>query len=172
MARPWGLRVVHACWDKDAIAIIEDRRKDGRILYEDLPEIAKKESPFARAVERLTSGPEISLPEGFSFLDSKNVRRSHVRVAWWRAGSGSWRDAALSVLDPSELPASPIGEVRGVPSYGESEPPVLVGHYKMSGTPHIEASQAACLDYPNSPCLYHWDGEPQLSDEGLRVIID
>ena len=165
-----GLRIVHACWDPDAIATIAARRTDGRLREEDLEEVARKETPFAKAVDLLVSGPEIPLPPGIGFHDAAGHYRSQVRIAWWRADARTWRDAALSVPDPTVLPEAEIEIGRGVTFYGVEEPPVLMGHYKMQGHPSIERPRAACLDYPKAPCVYEWTGESALRNDGLRVL--
>ena len=164
-----GLRLVHACWDHSAIEVVKKRRSDGRLHHDDLEEIAAKQTPFAKAVETLTSGPEVKLPEGYKFHDMKDEPRQHVRIAWWLANGGTWRDVSLSVKNLEELPDSPFEGVEGVPSYAQTELPVLVGHYKMQGQPRIDAPQAACLDYPEKYCVYHWVGEPFLLAKNLRT---
>ncbi|WP_416915726.1 MAG: hypothetical protein ACMUJJ_01715 [Roseicyclus sp.] len=80
-----GLRLVHACWDPDAIATIAARRPDGRLHEDDLEEVARKETAFAKAVDLLVSGPEIPLPAGIGFHDAAGHYRSQVRIAWWRS---------------------------------------------------------------------------------------
>ncbi|WP_044037714.1 hypothetical protein [Octadecabacter arcticus] len=52
-----GFRLVHACWVDDAIATVAKRRPDGPLRVEDLLEVSEKKTKFAKAVERLTSGP-------------------------------------------------------------------------------------------------------------------
>lgn len=165
-----GLRLVHACWDLDAIATIAARRPDGRLREDDLNEVARKETAFARAVDLLVSGPEIPLPPGVGFHDAAGHYRSQVRIAWWRADARTWRDAALSVPDPDALPDTEIDLGSGVTFYGPQEPPVLVGHYKMQGQPRIEGPTAACLDYPRLPCVYCWKGEEALRYDNLRPV--
>lgn len=165
-----GLRLVHAFWSDGAIATIAARRPDGRLHVSDLEEVAAKETAFAKAVDLLVSGPEIPLPTGVSFTDAAGHRRTDVRIAWWRSDAPTWRAAALSVPDPSELPDGAIGPTRDLEFYRADAPPVLVGHYKMTGPPRIETAQAACLDYPKRPCVYRWRGERCLSDAGLAEI--
>ncbi len=165
-----GLRLVHACWDEVAIETIKERRSDGRLQLDDLEEVAAKETPFALAVETLTSGPEVRLPIGEGFHDIKGIRREHVRIAWWRANGGSWRDVALSVPDINELPDTEVAGAQGIPVYPAGQPPVLVGHYKMKGTPRIDVGQAACLDYPDNSCVYHWSGEDRLVQENIQSL--
>ncbi|WP_208179842.1 metallophosphoesterase [Sinorhizobium medicae] len=97
-----GLRLVHACWSDEAIAIISARRPDGRLHSEDLPEIAGEATPFGRAVKTLVSGPEVALPAGRFFSDVNGHLRNQVRLAWWRAGGRTWREVALSIVGPEQ----------------------------------------------------------------------
>lgn len=165
-----GLRLIHACWSEPHIALIAERRPDGRLRPEDLEEIAQESSEFGRAVKTLVSGPEARLPEGASFLDFGGHRRQEVRLAWWRSEAATWREAVLSVPDPNELPDALLPEDIQATIYPGDAAPVLVGHYKMGGQPELEARNAACLDYPKSPCVYHWQGEPQLLDSNLQIL--
>jgi hypothetical protein len=165
-----GLRLVHACWDDAAIEIIKARCPDGRLRTDDLPEVAAAASPFGKAVERLLSGPEVSLPEGYKFHDTNNHERREVRLAWWRPEATTWRDACLSVPKPDDLPSGAIPPDTAALLYREDAPPVVVGHYKMSGTPGIEAPNAACLDYPTRPCVYHWRAGQSLLPDNLIVL--
>jgi hypothetical protein len=133
-------------------------------------EVAAKVSPFAKAVQTLLTGPEEPLPEGYLFHDFSGHARNEVRIAWWRSQATTWREAALSVPDPSELPDVLLTEDRRAVLYPEAEVPVLVGHYKMDGEPKIETTQAACLDYPHTPCAYRWRGEAKLHRDNLLKI--
>jgi hypothetical protein len=144
-----GLRLVHACWDEASIDVIRERRADGRLRVEDLEEVALKQSSFAKAVESLTSGPEVLLPDEFWFHDNKGNRRREVRLAWWKPQQGTWRELALAVPKVQQLPDTPVIGTEAIRIYGEDQMPVLVGHYKMKGDPIIEVGQAACLDYPD-----------------------
>lgn len=164
------IRLVHACWDAEAIATIARRRPDGLLRAEDLPEINDPASPFGAAVKLLTSGHEVQLPDGAHFHDRAGHARREVRLAWWPGRPRSWAGAALSVGDPGELPAGPIPDGVLPPPYAEDAPPVFVGHYKMPGQPLIEASNALCLDYPHQPCAYRWRGETRLDPANLLLV--
>lgn len=161
------LRLVHACWDAEAIRTISSRRPDGRLRIEDLEEVAAKDSKFAKAVDRLLTGPKVKLPEGYVFHDNSGHARNRVRIAWWRSQATKWTDAALSVPDPSQLPKQPFSGTTNTYFYPKHEPPVFVGHYKMSGVPSVEEAPAMCLDYPSRPCLYQWSGETLPKAENL-----
>lgn len=164
-----GLRLVHACWDQVSIDVIKERRPDGRLHPEDLEEVALKQSSFAKAVEALTSGPEVLLPDDHWFYDTKQNRRREVRLAWWKTQQGTWRDLALAVPDLQQLPNTPVSGTDSIRIYGADQKPVLVGHYKMKGAPKIEVEQAACLDYPDVRCVYNWSGENKLTQENLSI---
>ncbi|MCP1169023.1 metallophosphoesterase [Limimaricola litoreus] len=157
-----SLRLVHAYWSDTDIAEVAARRPDGRLAEEDLYEIAAESTEFGRAVNRLTSGPEIQLPAGYAFRDLGEHERTQMRLAWWRTDAKTWRDAALSVPNPSDLPDTPLPQERGAEIYSADAPPVLMGHYKMKGRPQIETSNAACLDYPETPVVMKFRGETDL----------
>lgn len=164
-----GLRLVHACWSEAEIALIRERRPDGRLRPEDLPEIAREDSAFGCAVKLITSGREVALPEGVSFLDKGGNRRHHVRLAWWRQDK-TWRQAALSVPDRECLPDTPLPEAIVTPAHPAGAAPVFVGHYKMEGAPRVEGEHVLCLDYPDAPCVYRWSGEAQIVPARLHDI--
>ncbi|WP_306751518.1 metallophosphoesterase [Paracoccus actinidiae] len=164
-----GLKLVHACWFEPEIELIRVRRPDGRLRPEDLPEIAREDTDFGRAVKLITSGREVALPRGVSFLDKRGDRRQDVRLAWWRQDK-TWRDAALSVPDRSSLPDSPLPGDIVTPAHPAGAAPVFVGHYKMDGQPRVESKHVLCLDYPATPCVYRWSGETQIDPTRLQEI--
>lgn len=157
-----GLRLVHAFWSDRVIDILRQRRPDGFLREEDLPEIATESSAFGRAVKLLVSGPEVRLPPGFTFTDFKGHSRAEMRIAWWRGAASTWRELALSVPDPSLLPDTAIEAGQIEELYPSDAVPVLVGHYKMAPPLRLDHRKAACLDYPSAPCIYTWRGEEEL----------
>ncbi|MDA9812467.1 hypothetical protein N9C03_01565, partial [bacterium] len=93
--------------------------------------------------------------------------REHVRLSWWNAENTTWRKAALSVPDLSELPTSELPVDMMGELYSVDAPPVLVGHYKMKGIPSLQSANATSLDYPMNKCVYHWSGESRLQSKNL-----
>lgn len=148
-----GLRLAHACWSIPDIATVAARRPDGRLQESDLVEIGEESTPFGRAVKRIVSGPEVRLPAGHSFLDHKRHPRTEVRLAWWRNDAATYRAAALSVPDVMVLPDIPLPAGVVAEIYPADAAPVLVGHYKMTGRPHVSGN-ATSIDYPDAPCAY------------------
>lgn len=165
-----GLRLAHAFWSDVHVAEIKKRRPDGLLKREDLAEIAADTTPFGKAVKLLVSGPEVTLPEGFVFHDYHGNARREVRLAWWNADARTWPRATLSVPDPSELPQFEMPQDAIAEIYRSDFPPVLVGHYKMMGVPQIQHPRASSIDYPNTPCIYRWSGESDLTSAHLVRI--
>ena len=166
-----GLRLVHAQWDTRAIKEISKRRPTGYLKAEDLEEIADKKSAFAKAVETLTTGAEVTLPNKATFKDKNGTSRSKVRLAWWKPQGCTWQEMALSIEDTSMLPAEPFPEsIMKNFTYSDSNPPVLVGHYKMTGDLAVHSPNATSLDYPKNACIYKWKGEDKLLSSQLISI--
>ncbi|WP_430258281.1 metallophosphoesterase [Neorhizobium sp. IRS_2294] len=167
-----GLRLVHAYWDDAHISTITDRVEDGRLRRQDLQELAFEDepTPFADAVLSILKGPEAELPEGVNFLDFKGHRRTSARLRWWEAGNRTWHAAALSIPPDQQLPDLPVPESSAIRFYDRSAKPVFFGHYKMHGSPVLDAPNAACLDYPSTPCAYRWDGEQELRPDHLVLV--
>lgn len=164
-----GLRLVHACWDTTHIETIRWRNPDGRLRRSDLQELAleNQATPFAKAVLHTLKGAEAELPHPHSFLDKSQHRRTAVRLKWWQEDACTWRSAALSVPDVSDLPETLVATETGINFYGATEKPVFFGHYKRLGQPLLDAPNAQCLDYPHHACAYRWDGESELRGERL-----
>lgn len=165
-----GCRVVHACWDErhmDRLAPHVD--SEGRLGRSVLEHSMRKGSLEYQAIEVLLKGPEATLPPGVHFHDKDGNIRREVRLAWWDTTAKTFRDAALSMkgLDlatiPNEtLPASALPVIsRGGP--------VFFGHYWLTGTPHPQTPNIACVDYSagrGEPLVaYRWDGETELLPE-------
>lgn len=165
-----GFRLIHACWNEAAIANFRTRRPDGFLAPQDPEEVAAESTPFGRAVKLLVSGPEARLPDREAFHDFGGEERHEVRLARWRGNATTWRKAAPSVPRPEDLPDQALPPEVQFEPYTADQPPVFVGHYKMAGTPIIDAPNAVCLDYPHALCIYLWQGEAGLkADHLLRV---
>ena len=163
-----GLRVVHACWDREAIGLLERRLGSGGLLdMETLEAAGEQDSAEYGAIETILKGREIRLPEGYSFPDKEGTLRQHIRVRWWDAGIRTYRDAFLGPDSAvPHIPEAPIDaeyEFR----YGRDEKPCFLGHYWLEGRPAPLADNIACLDYSvarpgGKLCAYRWDGEQVL----------
>jgi hypothetical protein len=165
------LRIVHACWDRVAIArIAEQYDRYGSLSNSLLYASCSPGNWEFRAVETLLKGKEIPLPRAQSFTDKDGITRHHIRVRWWDRGATSYRDAFLGT--ESMATAIPEDDIDGdhLVEYGHDEVPVFMGHYWLTGKPAPLAPNIACLDYsvakPGGKLVaYRWDGERVLHPE-------
>ncbi len=167
-----GLRVVHACWDESAQAVVG--REDGRLTESLLRAASTKGTEEHKAIETLLKGKEVSLPDGLSFPDGYGDERSAIRVRWWSEAQ-SYRQAFLgpdrvAALVP-DVPM-PEGVIR---PYNPEGAPLVIGHYWLKGEVEPQAPNVACVDYsvakPGGHLVaYRWDGEPTF-DKAKFVAV-
>lgn len=142
-----GFRAVHACWVDPTIDRVRALTNDGVLSVEQLIRAADLADELFHLAEEITKGPEHKLPDGFAFRDKDGTHRDHVRLQWWNAGARTWRDIAISVPDPDDLPDVPLPGSLMAQTYPVHERPVFFGHYWLSGDPVLQAPNALCLDY-------------------------
>lgn len=160
------IRVVHAWWHQPHVDLVARRLPSGRAMDDDfLHEAYVNGSPEWEAMEGLTKGLEIRLPDGHSFVDHGGVERHEVRTKWWHEEPRSYRDVAI-VGDGQHhrVPDHPLpDDYAGAPVEGS---PVFIGHYWMTGHPGLQSPKVACVDYSaakDGPLVaYRWDGEQDL----------
>lgn len=165
--------LIHAWWNQEFVdQVAESQEPDGRLSEEFVVGAFKRGSDSYVAMEGLTKGLEIDLPEGFNFLDHTGIERKVARVQWWNDSAETYRDAAMVPGDQVER----IPDVRlpiTLPARSVDDSPVFIGHYWLSGTPSILARNVACMDYgagKDGPLVaYRWNGEPELSDGAFVV---
>lgn len=172
------IRIVHATWDADAMALIQQLLPQLLVTDDFLVQASRDGSQAYNAVENLLKGVEAKLPDGLSYKDSGGHIRHHARLKWWlHPEQKSWQTMALlpdrQLLE--QLPDTPLPETIQT-DYDASEPPVFFGHYWFSGKPKPQAPNVACLDYsvarPGGKLVaYRWGGESSLAKSNF-VWVD
>lgn len=168
-----GLRVVHACWDDQAIKNIAlGLQEHGGVSTTFLQSAGKGNSLFA-PVDVVLKGKEAALPDGKSFQDKDGNVRTEIRTRWYLSPEGqTYQTYALQ----SDVIACDTGLAESVMAqaapYPATAKPVFVGHYWLSAEyPEILAENVACLDYSVAKggflCAYHWDGEQKLNNRNF-----
>lgn len=140
-------RVVHACWDPEAIRRLSPRLRDDQTLTaETLVASARRGSDEHRDIETLLKGPEVPLPTEAAYTDKDGNLRRHARHAWWNTAPITWDDAVLlprGAVRPSAnspLPVPPVAPY--------TDPvPVFFGHYWFTGKPAVLRTNTVCVDY-------------------------
>ena len=118
-----------------------------------------------RAVEGLTKGLEVPLPESHAFFDKDGHERRNVRIRWWDESVHSYRDLALMPEDARMALPEVAVPSEDRPVYDQQKP-VFIGHYWLQGQPELQSEKIACVDYSagkGGPLVaYRWDGENTL----------
>ncbi len=170
-----GLRVVHAAWDEAAIRVVRGRSfHDPKFVLD----AGTKGTSACVATEILLKGPEITLPEGVICRDKDGTERSEMRVSWWRSQSAARTYLDVAVPGAGGIPDLPIAEqlVSTLPSYGESDPPVVFGHYWLPpDAPRPLGDNAACVDFSVAKpggflAAYSWSGEKRLKRDRFTLV--
>jgi len=170
------LKIVHACWDKQAIDAIRDSQNGSPYLGETLLEAASEKGTWQyQAIETILKGKEISLSGGASFRDKDGNKRHEIRVRWWDHGALTYKEAFMG--PESARTHIPEDEVHGdhLVEYSHEESPVFLGHYWLEGEPAPLAPNIACLDYSVAKpggrlTAYRWDGEQSLTSDKFMWI--
>ncbi len=167
-----GLRVVHACWDREIMARIGSRHDGARLTATLLHQASTPGREEYADVETLLKGREIPLPDGHHYIDRYGKERRRIRIRWWDRGATTYREKFLGSPEwETHLPDTQITGDHAL-DYDRTEPPVFLGHYWLSGTPAPLADNVACLDYSvgrpgGKLAAYRWDGERRLRNEGF-----
>jgi hypothetical protein len=170
------LRIIHACWDRQAIRRIQHARQGSNLPGDALLESACRAGSWQfAAVETLLKGKEIPLQPGVSFRDKDGNARQHIRIRWWDRAATTYRTAFLG--PESTRTHIPDDDIAGdhLVDYAHNAPPVFLGHYWMEGEPAPLAENIACLDYsvakPGGKLVaYRWNGERRLQQQAFVSV--
>jgi len=173
-------RVVHACWDDNAIERLKEFSSDHCIGEDFLHESSVQGSFAGRLVDKLTRGTALELPNGETILGKDGLVRHMFRTKFWSDNPQVYNDV---VFQPDPLPAEmanrPLSAIerQQLLRYPLSERPVFVGHYWMADDPMPIQPNIACLDYSavkyGKLLAYRMDDELELSrDKFIWVEVN
>lgn len=178
------LRIIHACWDKKSMAILENhniRDENGRLTDDFFVNSCRKHTEIYDAVEVLLKGPEIKLPGGLYFVDKDGNERREARLKWWREISLDEKPQYEDIImaEGSSFGNNPVDEetLKTIAHFNdESTSPVFFGHYWLNGfsDPSCLTKKACCLDYSAAKggkmVAYTFKGEKTLRNENFTWI--
>lgn len=171
-----GLRVIHACWHPQALEFLRPYlTADNRLTPQTMilatrepDDEAQSDTPHMSvftAMEWILKGVEVPLPAPHVFRDADGHERNRVRIRWWDTAASDFRRAAL-LPDRLRLALPDVPIPRHALVAHDTEKPLFVGHYWLTGTPQPLSQRVACVDYSIAKggklVAYRWDGEPTL----------
>ncbi|MBT6849355.1 MAG: diadenosine tetraphosphatase [Planctomycetaceae bacterium] len=167
-----NLRIVHACWDQAQLDHITHKFA-GHIGFDVslLMEASNPGDPLFHAIETVLKGPEVSLPQGYSYQDKEGNVRYRIRIKWYEPFNG--QTIAQYMMPPTTPPDPNLNRPLVLPShakpqgYPATDPPVFVGHYWMpSKSPAPLTPNVTCVDYSVAKqgllVAYRYNGESIL----------
>ena len=154
-----GIRVVHACWNRDEIERAKDCVSPGTPISDEfIVRATDKGSPEHRAIEVLLKGPELSLADYGQpgFKDKGGHLRHEARIRWWNADGSTLRELAEIPPDAKTRNGAPYPTLPETPCPKERvfdyrDPiPVFYGHYWRTGKPRKGedwTDNTVCVDF-------------------------
>ena len=187
-----GIRVVHACWDEQAMKDIAPYLgRNNTLPAEHIPAAAGVGSvgkcfirhdgqvdeglhPLYRSIETLLKGVEVALPEGISY-HAEGKERFATRVGWWSPEGTSYDNGAIFSRQQRSKLQKPLPDdaLPAIALKAQSDPrPLFIGHYwRQQGEEAIVAPNIVCVDF--SACrggnmvAYRWSGESHVTSDNL-----
>jgi len=89
-----GVRVVHAWWADELVARVFEA-DPAPLAGAGLHRALDRRSPLGAAIDGLTKGHELALPEGADHRDKEGHVRTDVRTKWWLHGAATYREVAV-----------------------------------------------------------------------------
>lgn len=162
------LRIVHACWDPDAISGLTSQYLDDDAFIA----ASTKGSPTYRWVENLCKGPEVKLPDGYAFTDKDGHLRETARYRWWLNGNPTY-ERMCEIPPGNPLPPDAISDPPVQP-YSHTTP-VIFGHYWRKWPEADLSGTTVCVDHSavkGGPLVaYRWSGEAILDQHNLVGVV-
>ena len=139
-------RVVHACWVDQHIQFFKKHYRGITTDFLSRGNNKEDRDGYYAAVNDTLKGKDYKLPMGLFFTDKDGTERTECRVRWWSdpASRKTLKDVLIEC--PEELAHIKIVKQKDFHTYSDPRP-VFFGHYWLRGKPHLENTQAICLDY-------------------------
>ena len=165
-------RVVHACWDQQAIDDYLLKYKTNKLLPELLETSTDWGSKVGQTVDVLLRGTELLLPDNLKIVSRDGHQRNFFRTKFWAKSPSTYGDVAYQ---PDPLPSAlsnrelNLEEKTKLLYYPKNSKPLFFGHYWLQGKPKPIKDNLACLDYSavkfGRLVAYRLDQETVLSAE-------
>lgn len=170
-----SFRAVHACWDYKSINYLKKHLDNNRLTGDLIFQTSKEGTELYDAIDITLKGKEIELPNGQSFKDSDDNKRTEMRIKWWEDPSKMTYDS-ISVHPITDLPKIKLELLsKDVDYYKEDEKLVFFGHYWLKDKPSLYKDNICCLDYSVAKkegvlAAYSFDNKPILNERKFTYV--
>lgn len=170
------IRIVHACWDDQNIALLKNIITGPKLSKTVLREIALNETEFSSKFWETCKGLDFQLPKDLLIFDNEGRPHRSFRMKWWDTPEGkTFKD--ISLESRFELPAYTIPKelLQTRKAYPANDPIVFFGHYCLKQCCGELADNLCCVDAcvtrTGKLLAYRWDGEKKL-DKSHFILSD
>lgn len=166
---------VHACWDNNNIEYLKKALVNDRLTDELIYQSVQKGTKLNEAIEQTLKGKEMKMPNGLSFYDKDDAKRTEIRIKWWEDPT-KMTYKSISVEPHENLPEQPIelSEFKSFDFYRGDDKKVFFGHYWLKGEPSLYKDNICCLDYSiardGKLVAYRLNGEDILDRRNLVYV--
>jgi len=167
------IRVVHACWEEQAIKMVNSHYIDGKFSKKVFRKLHKKaDADVTRSIWLLTKGVNLKMPADLHVRNNKGVMPRSFRIEWWEDPSGKTFNG-LSFESKFKLPEYTIPPeiLPEVYPYPKNAPPLFFGHYCRGNGPILIKDNVCCVDScatgTGTLTAYRWKGEKVLMEENI-----
>lgn len=170
-----GFRVVHACWDQEAIELLKKENPENCLSKEFLRKINFERGKVFDAAMLLLKGREFAFPDNLVLKDDYGFKRSAYRIKWWEPMNGKSFDE-ISFGNRFHLPQYTIPSQLyfDIPLYSEDEHPVFFGHYCLGDKAGVVRNNLCCVDgcIANDGVFvaYRWDNTLPLNQKNIVSV--
>ncbi len=140
------LRVVHACYDQNAIKLLSPYLKNNRLTPDSFRYTAEQ-SDTESAIERLLKGIEIHLKKPNFLIDGSGNKRQNLRLAWWHDNFDGLSLQEISAASQCDLSGITEPITNDNAFIYNKEKPIFIGHYWLMGVPNLLNDTVVCVDY-------------------------
>lgn len=143
-------RAVHACWHDSYVRLYKNYYQSELLTDRALVDMADYTSVAYRAIDTLTRGIQLTLPNGVSMPSEFGGARKKFRTRFWDTGVRLLADLSLQPDPlPSELSTIEVSDVQRsqLVDYPSDSPLLFIGHYWLNGDPSPLKDNIICLDY-------------------------
>lgn len=161
------IRVVHAYWDNDNIAVLKEKIKGLRLKKSLLREVALNGTEFSTRFWETCKGVDFQLPKDILIFDDKGHPHRSFRMKWWESPAGKTFNE-ISLEGRFNLPEYTIPReiVHPKKPYPKADPIVFFGHYCLKQCCSVMADNLCCVDScvtrTGKLVAYRWNGEKKL----------
>lgn len=170
------LRVVHACWDQQAIDAVVDYQFDGKLKKSILRRIVLQNEEILQHISRIVQGPIMNMPSDLKVVCNRGLNRKSFRVKWWcnplPTTFGELCFEGRYLLPNYTIPSEVMPQIN---IYDPSEPTVFCGHYCRSEGAQILSRNVVCVDscisHSGILSAYRYNPDELLSADHIVTVI-